>query len=112
MPRTEPLTPTTTAIDESPREVVQPIEANHAQAIQDALPSGGTPIRRQHRAASAPPLNAGAEPAPGQNPGFLGVTSYSSIFADLDHLGVAPSELEDSQVRHFVVSRDRMVQSC
>lgn len=112
MPRTEPLTPTTTAIDESPREVVQPIEANHAQAIQDALPSGGTPIRRQHRAASAPPLNAGAEPAPGQNPGFLGVTSYSSIFADLNHLGVAPSELEDSQVRHFVVSRDRMVQSC
>ncbi|RYP48932.1 hypothetical protein DL768_005294 [Monosporascus sp. mg162] len=91
------------------------VEADRTSAVHEATANEastcGSAVQR-HRAASAPPLNAQCEPPWSQNPGFLGVTSYSSIFADLGNLGVVHSSAESSQVRYVMVSHHRMTESC
>ncbi|RYP14836.1 hypothetical protein DL767_010374 [Monosporascus sp. MG133] len=114
-PRAELPTPSTITGDGGSPDIVQSVETGRTSTVHGATANEastcGNAVQR-HRAASAPPLNARCEPPSSQNPGFLGVTSYSSIFADLGNLGVVPSNAESSQVRYVMVSHHRMTESC
>jgi hypothetical protein len=64
------------------------------------------------RAASAPPLDHRKDSTVRGDPGFLGSTSHSVIFAeDLRGLGVAV-DLEGGQLHSTSVSNDRITQGC
>jgi hypothetical protein len=65
------------------------------------------------RAASAPPLDHRKQSTVRGNPGFLGSTSYSSIFAEsLGNLGVTAVDLEASQMEAIDIPNDRIARGC
>ncbi|KAI2607917.1 hypothetical protein GGR54DRAFT_633195 [Hypoxylon sp. NC1633] len=117
---TVPPTPLTSTNDEGSVVAVQSIET----------PSTGSPTsctthtfvqrsseivaREVHRAASAPPLHLRDEFTNGTGkPGFLGETSYISIFEDgLGNFGVSSPDLEFSHANKVRLSNDRIIQGC
>jgi hypothetical protein len=67
------------------------------------------------RAASAPPLDHYCKDSTATrgNPGFLGSTSYSSIFTeDLGSLGVVAVDIETNQTQSYFIPSDRIARGC
>ncbi|KAJ9130756.1 C6 transcription [Pleurostoma richardsiae] len=66
-----------------------------------------------HRAASAPPLEYARESGARVNPGFVGDTSYSSIFSEgLGNLELAGIDLEAPPAQAMTISNERIVRGC
>ncbi|KAL7624896.1 hypothetical protein AAE478_004110 [Parahypoxylon ruwenzoriense] len=116
-----PPTPLTSSTnDEEPVVIVHSIEtpsvrsSNLVSLQTPGLRSTEVVARGVHRAASAPPLQLWGEQASRTgNQGFLGETSYLSIFADgLGNFGVSSPDLEPSHVKKVRLSHDRIVQGC
>ncbi|KAI5865270.1 hypothetical protein GGS23DRAFT_618267 [Durotheca rogersii] len=113
---TAPPTPLTPTHDGSSVIAVQSVETSSVKSPN--ISASHTPrlrstdiwARGAHRAASAPPLHIRDEPTSRTgNRGFLGETSYFSIFADgLGNFAI-PSDPEPSKVW---LSHDRIAQGC
>ncbi|KAI0139610.1 hypothetical protein F4776DRAFT_654102 [Hypoxylon sp. NC0597] len=112
-----PLTPTT---GEDLGDAVQSIETPNAEPPSCLTPqslllrSAEVVTREIHRAASAPPLQLRDEyTSHTGRQGFLGETSYISIFEDgLGCSGISNPDLESSPVQKVRLSHDRIAQGC
>ncbi|KAI1445062.1 hypothetical protein F5Y02DRAFT_408603 [Annulohypoxylon stygium] len=117
-----PPTPVTSTNDESSVIIARSIETPSSETEEPSFLTPQTPIlrpaevvtREVHRAASAPPLNFRDEyTSHTGKQGFLGETSYISIFEDgLGTSGVSGPELESSHVHKVKLSQDRIAQGC
>ncbi|KAI1407346.1 hypothetical protein F5Y13DRAFT_206383 [Hypoxylon sp. FL1857] len=118
--RTTPPTPLSPANGEDLGDVVQSIETPSAEppsylTPQSLLPRSAEVVTREvHRAASAPPLQLRDEyTSHSGRQGFLGETSYISIFEDgLGNCCVSNPGLESSPVQKVKLSHDRITQGC
>ncbi|OTA53083.1 hypothetical protein K449DRAFT_224302 [Hypoxylon sp. EC38] len=112
-----PLTPTT---GEGLGDAIQSIETPSTEppnylTPQNLLPRSAEVVTREvHRAASAPPLQLRDEyTSHAGRQGFLGETSYISIFEDgLGCSGISNPDLESSPVQKVKLSHDRITQGC
>ncbi|OTB02608.1 hypothetical protein M426DRAFT_322530 [Hypoxylon sp. CI-4A] len=102
---------------DSAAALVQSIETSEPEPRGPGVPLTSLPrsadvvTREVHRAASAPPLHLRDDYSGlTGNRGFLGETSYISIFAD--GLGTNGPELDSSHVRKVRLSHDRIAQGC
>lgn len=116
---TGPLTPLTSTHDED-SVVVDSIETSRlesptAPVVQTPLPRTTEVVTREvHRAASAPPLHLRDELASRAGlQGFLGETSYISIFVDgIGNFRVPSPDPEPSHVAKVRLSHERIAQGC
>ncbi|KAI1377106.1 hypothetical protein F4677DRAFT_459447 [Hypoxylon crocopeplum] len=116
---TAPPTPVTSTNDEGSVVVVQSIETPSTGPLSalttQTLPPRPAELvaRKVHRAASAPPLHLQDDSASQTGRGFLGETSYLSIFAEgLGNICISRPDLEFSHANKVRLSHDRIVQGC
>ncbi|KAI1138345.1 hypothetical protein F5Y05DRAFT_36594 [Hypoxylon sp. FL0543] len=115
-----PSTPLTPTNNEGLGDVVRSIETPSAEPPSYLTPQSLLPrfeervTREVQRAASAPPLQLRDDyTSYTGRQGFLGETSYISIFEDgLGSSGISNQDLESSHVQKVKLSHDRITQGC
>lgn len=116
MPPANLPTPSTETTLESPRSIAKSIDHRRFETRGPANEAVSEVLPRVPRAASAPLLDHREDCRVVGNPGFLGSTSYSSIFAEsLSKLGVVSADLEETHAsvgRTFWVPGDRITRGC
>ncbi|CAJ2510351.1 Uu.00g050540.m01.CDS01 [Anthostomella pinea] len=112
-----PPTPSTSTNDESLSDVFVSVDTPLPGSPLTSSPEKPPPPRaaedaaHAHRAASAPPLQTHQQAYVRVNPGFLGATSFTSIFTEnLGKFGV--QQMETSYLQRIPISDDRIARGC